>query len=711
MDEGTILPVAIRGSYGVEARHLKRDEVDFMVWQITPYTIPLLGASIVSALSALYMWRHHQVSAAKTLSLILLVGTGWLLCYVLEYGSTALEAKIIWSKLQYVTVVIISMGWFIFTLQYTAHERWVTRRTIALLGIVPLITMFLVLTNETHRLIWEDVELITGGSFVLSHYTHGPWFWVHSAYSYMLVLGGSLLLLRMLFRSQYLYRWQIGALLLAAFLPVLESILYITESSPLSYMGLTVFGFPAACLAVLLCIFRFRLGDIVPVAREAIIENMGDGVLVLDPLNRIVDVNPLTQELMGHSASEVLGQPIGTVWPNWSDCLMGADTDKEIVVNNPHGQRFYDVRVSPLKDVHGDLVSQIVVLRDITDRKRAEELLHESEEKFRTIFEHASDEIVYLDKYGNILDINKKGEEMFGYKRDQFIGKNFTEIDFIDPENMKKVRDLFSELLIGSKPVSLPLVELEVNHENGTKVFAEVSTELIKKNGEVEGVLSIIRDITERKRAEEKVKQSLEEKEVLLREIHHRVKNNLQVISSLLNLQSAYVEDCQYKEMFKESQNRVKSMSLIHEKLYQSENLANIDFEEYVRALTNGLIRSYGINTDKVSLEVEVGHVSLGIDTAIPCGLVINELVSNSLKHAFPGGKGEILVSLHTNNGTTELTVKDNGVGIPEDISLRRTESLGLRLVSILVEDQMKGNIDLIRTEGTEFRITFREGK
>ncbi len=219
-------------------------------------------------------------------------------------------------------------------------------------------------------------------------------------------------------------------------------------------------------------------------------------------------------------------------------------------------------------------------------------------------------------------------------------------------------------------------------------------------------------EVAERKQAEEKIQAQLREKEILLKEVHHRVKNNLQVISSLLKLQSQNIEDKQFLDMFKESQNRVKSMALVHEKLYQSRDLARIDFAEYIKSLANSLYRSHGADSNKIAFKIEVENVSLGINQAIPCGLIINELVSNSLKYAFPRGwqgKGEIRISVRlTAGGEIELLVSDSGVGVPKDLDFRKTESLGLHLVSILAEDQLQGKITLDRKMGTKFQIKFR---
>jgi two-component sensor histidine kinase len=213
--------------------------------------------------------------------------------------------------------------------------------------------------------------------------------------------------------------------------------------------------------------------------------------------------------------------------------------------------------------------------------------------------------------------------------------------------------------------------------------------------------------ILQQKRGRDQLRSSLDEKEVLLKEIHHRVKNNLQVVSSLLNLQSGYVRDQSDVEMFRESQNRIRSMALIHEKLYQSGNVSLVDFPQYARSLATTLFRSYRSDESNVSLEVDFGDVSLGIDAAVPCGLIINELLSNALKHAFPAGRGgKVTLGLRAQGGMMRLTVKDDGIGFPRGLDLTRPESLGLQLVNTLVA-QIGGVLEVDRSNGTEFRIAF----
>ena len=208
--------------------------------------------------------------------------------------------------------------------------------------------------------------------------------------------------------------------------------------------------------------------------------------------------------------------------------------------------------------------------------------------------------------------------------------------------------------------------------------------------------------------ANKEIGSSLAEKEVLLQEIHHRVKNNLQIITSLLQLQAKYAKEPAAVEMFRESQNRVRSMALVHERLYQSKNLANVDFAAYVSGLAHQLFRSYRTNDNQITLHTDVRGIHLPIDAAVPCGLIINELVSNCLKHAFPAGReGEIRIELGPNKeGMALLSVRDNGVGLPANVDARKSDSFGLRLIAALV-DQLRGSVQIEREAGTIFRITF----
>jgi two-component sensor histidine kinase len=248
--------------------------------------------------------------------------------------------------------------------------------------------------------------------------------------------------------------------------------------------------------------------------------------------------------------------------------------------------------------------------------------------------------------------------------------------------------------------------------KDGSRVPIELSMANLVLDERIIGRVGVARDITDRQHAEEQIRASLLEKEVLLKEIHHRVKNNLQIISSLLNLQSKYINDPQALQMLIDNQNRVKSMAFIHEILFRARDITKIDFAEYIKTIAVQIFRSYDAYSKKIELKVLVKDIMLDVDTAIPCGLIVNELVSNSLKHAFVDNKeGKICIQLSTNNdGILMLVVKDNGVGLPHHIDLQNVDSLGMKLVGALV-NQLDGSIKINRSFGTTFTITFADEK
>ena len=278
-----------------------------------------------------------------------------------------------------------------------------------------------------------------------------------------------------------------------------------------------------------------------------------------------------------------------------------------------------------------------------------------------------------------------------------FEGKDYKTKNFKETEWMQKA-DIIVE---GKKAGGVEVCYLERKLDSDEGPFLKEERDLINAIAEHLG------QFIERKRAEEKIRASLKEKEVLLQEVHHRVKNNMQIISSLFNLQSKQVKDKQMLDVFKSSQERIKSMALIHERLYQSKDVAKVDFAEYVQSLSRRLFSVFGADPKNIKLDLSVKKIFLGIDTAIPCGLIVYELIANSLKHGFPDGKkGEVKIVMHLlNENEIELIVTDNGVGLPKKVDFRDTETLGLHLVKILAEDQLRGEIKLDRTKGTSFRI------
>ena len=332
--------------------------------------------------------------------------------------------------------------------------------------------------------------------------------------------------------------------------------------------------------------------------------------------------------------------------------------------------------------------------------------LKESENRFRTTFELAGTGIVQGSLDGRFTRMNRRFCQIVGYTPDELLDLGFQ--DLTHPDDLEDEMVMLRSIIDGE--VDTYAMEKRYLRKDSTVVWVNLVVTVVRdETGAPDHFIGVIDDITERRRSQQFLQSSLAEKEVLLREIHHRVKNNMQVISSLLNLQSHGAEDERLVRLFEESQNRVRAMALIHEILYENSNLARIELGEYVSKLATSLIRMYGTDSGRVDLNIKASGVTLEIDDTMPCGLVINELLSNSLKYAFPDGKnGEIRIEASREGaGPLVLRVSDDGIGIPEEIDYRNTETMGMRLVTGLVESQLGGRVSLDRTHGTCFTITF----
>jgi len=350
------------------------------------------------------------------------------------------------------------------------------------------------------------------------------------------------------------------------------------------------------------------------------------------------------------------------------------------------------------------LIWIVAMRRQVARRTRQ---LQESERRFRKLLEDVQLVAVNLDDHAHITFANKYFLNMTGWSHEEVLGRVWHELFVIDQAGTERPEDFRQRLLKGNIPTHY---ETDIPTQRGDRrLIAWTVTLTHNIEGKVSGISGIGEDITERKHTEQRLAASLLEKEVLLKEVYHRVKNNLQTVSSLLSLQAASIKDPAMREVFLENQQRVRSMALIHEKLYKSKTLANIDFREYLDGLATSLFRTYKLSGD-VSLRVNVTDVALDIDTSITCGLLVNELLSNSLKHAFPGGRsGEISITMHpANQGEYALVFTDTGVGMPEGYDANQTSSLGMSLINNLVR-QLGGRLAMTSNGGTRFEIAFPE--
>jgi PAS domain S-box-containing protein len=389
---------------------------------------------------------------------------------------------------------------------------------------------------------------------------------------------------------------------------------------------------------------------------------------------------------------------------NWAilNILEDFDSEKQVLVDA--NQAVINI-LEDLEEARAQTAALNTQLEQRVLERTAE--LARSEERFRLLVEGVTDYAIFmLDPFGNVVTWNSGAERIKGYRAEEIVGRHFSCFyEEEDVANGKPQQELEKAIRQGSFEEEGWRV-----CKDGSKFMAQVLiTPLLDESGRLIGFSKLTRNITERKQAEAQAREALR-REMLLKEIHHRVKNNLQVISSLLFLQSANISDPNTLQSLEESQSRVKAIALIHEKLYGSADLERLDFAEYVRDLLSDLLHTYRVAEERIAFHTDIGEIRFGIDTAIPCGLIITELVTNALTHAFPdGSRGDVWISLNSSEAQTYvLSVRDNGVGLPADLDWRRSKSLGLKLVSDLTK-QLEGTIRAVSAEGTAFTIAFRE--
>ncbi len=445
-------------------------------------------------------------------------------------------------------------------------------------------------------------------------------------------------------------------------------------------------------------------------------------VFAKDEDGRFILVNKAIADAYGTSVEGLLGKTDADFNPNREEVEGFRRDDLEVintlkekfipeeVITDANGQvRWLQTIKRPIVSPDGTANQVLGIATDITTRKQAERALRQSEERFRQIAENIR-EVFWitepLDK--KLVYISPAYEEVWGRSCRSLSEVSSTWLDAVHSDDRARLIEAEATVQSGGQYD----LEYRIVRPGGEiRWVRDRAFPIANVSGEVYRVAGVIDDITERKQAIEQIKSSLHEKEVLLKEIHHRVKNNMQVITSLLNLQSKTIKDEHALSVFQDSQNRVKSMALIHETLYQSEDLSRINFAEYLQKLVAHVTRSYRIRPDAVKINVAVDDVSLPIDTAVPCGLIINELASNSLKYAFPADtQGEVNITFSRADAKYVLRVSDTGVGLPDDFDPDKGKSLGMKLVRMLT-GQLCGELECRNGVGTTFEIKFPEEK
>jgi PAS domain S-box-containing protein len=720
-----------------------------MHWQYTPYVLPLVIAAGPSAALILFAWRHRSAPGAKVLALLMLAVTEWSLGYGLELVSADLPTKLFWLKVAHLGIAIVPTVWLVFALQYTGREKWLTRRNLALLAIEPFVMLLLAWTNDLHGLIYSDIRLDTSGPFSMLDLTFGVGSWVDIVYAYLLLAFGALLLIQAIIRSPRLYRRQVGILLIGASAPLVAEILSISGLIPSPHLDLTPFAFTLSGLAAAWSFFHYRLLDIVPVAHEAVVEGMSDSVILLDAQNRIVDLNPAAQQIIGCSASEAIGQPAVQVLSGRPDLVERycdvTEAQAEIVLGEGEAQRTYDLRISPLHDRRNHLTGRLVVLRDITERKQAEESLRQRTAHLEALRQVGLEITAKLDLDTLLHSIVSRAIELLGgtegglylYRPDRdvlewavTIGPNMAPIGTV----LHRGEGLSGRVW----EIGEPLIVDDYQHWEGHAAvyedhpWAAVVGVPVHWGKEFLGVLDVLADSPRtfspadaellslfatqaaiaivNARLYKQAQQDAETKAMLLREVNHRVKNNLAAIIGLLYAERRYAgaeEQSAYQSILEEMTSRVQGLARVHS-LLSSSGWSPLLLSDLITQVIHSSLQT--LPRDKrVSVDVTPSPVRVTPDQAHNLALVINELATNTIKYALQErNAAHIAVRIAPDADIVRLEYRDDGPGYPEVVLRLERHNVGFDLIQTMVCESLRGELSLHNDHGAVAVIRFK---
>jgi PAS domain S-box-containing protein len=443
-------------------------------------------------------------------------------------------------------------------------------------------------------------------------------------------------------------------------------------------------------------------------------DNANDFIMNVDGRGKFIYTNNAFRKALGYKASEMAKLTLpDLVKPSMLDkrkslfnSFVGDLLEVSFIAKD--GSEVIALGDASVRLLHKKPHSIRAIFRDVTTAREREREAREQRAKLESIFNSTENMMMWtVDRSLNITAFNANFLRYMGtvHKSRFKLGDNCKDLllSVVNKNVYQNQLEAFKKAFEGKpQEFELPLVNI-----HGEDIWLQVFLNPVYLEDQLVEVSCLTYDVTDRIVIDRRIRDSLKEKEVLLSEVHHRVKNNLQVISSILNLQSSFVSDEKTLEILQESQNRIKSMSYIHETLYQTADFSSIGFTDYLNTLVRNLVQTYGLSSGNISLVTEFEEVVIPLDQAIPCGLIINELVSNAMKYAFEGIEDpELVVSVSDTDGKIEVTVKDNGIGLPKDFKYQEADSLGIQLVYTLAE-QLDGEVEVESKSGTRFLLTF----
>lgn len=705
------------------------------------YTVLFTGISLLAGILSIFLIVGTLRSPKGPLNHIA-IALFSLLClyclgYAIELQGYPLDTTLRIISIEYICISLapVLLLAFLLTLQGTSSAT--IRTFIPYLLIIPGITLIIAWTELITPLLYLQAWMDTSSAVPGFSMIPGVWWYVITIWNTCLLLAGLLILIRMLVSRDAVYRNLTLLMAIGVAAPFSSLFLnnYLRASFPID---VTPFTLVITALAVYPAITSYYLLNIVPASHAVVFKTLSSGLIVLDVDEQIREINPAAEAILQVSRSDLLGTPVRAhlqFIPGRYHTSRPEERRGEIEISRDGRIEFYLVDQMSVDDRNPGKAGSVLMLTNITEHKEREDRLRE----YTDIIEKRTSEIqtAYqkLEENQQALKVSEQSlrkaqsiARLGVCEWDSIHGQTYASDEFRDifapffadvpetvmdivqvtaPSDQDRVAGAFSALLSSGTSCT---IEFWIEKQGVRRAIRGQGERECSEVGALGSVTLIVQDITERKLMEEQIHEAFLEKETLLREIHHRVKNNMQVISSLLSMQSRTITDPAIQDLFKETQSRVRSLALVHEQLYQSKNLSNINYRSYLHKITSHYLQSYGALSRSISCVLEVDDVELSLDTAVPCSLVISELLTNSFKYAFPDGRpGEIRIrfSYHQDANLYRLEYSDNGKGFSAISVQGQATGIGSMLITGLI-NQLSGTVEVDMTgPGVHYIITF----
>ena len=655
-----------------------------MSYHFLPSMSWLIASAVIAGGLAVYVWQNRKPAGATSLAIMLFILCEWTVAYILELAGTNLETKRFWDAIKFTGVTATPVFWLAFALEYTGRKTWMNTRRLLLLFILPIITDIIIFTNPYHGLFRTSHTLASSGGYLYLSTVNGPWFWVHAAYTYTLVMIGLVLIVRALLRWPAQYRGQMIWVLLAALTPLISNIISVFQLYK-TFLDLTPFAFTVTGIGMAYALFRHRLLDLAPIARDIVIDGMNEGMIVLDGNGRIVDINLAAEQMVRlYSKLQPIGKHLIEVLTQWAPLIdkyrnVGSAQD-EVTFGEGKDQRWFGLNLSMLRDENNEVLGRVILVRDITDRKLVEKKLQENEARFRQIVENASDLIYRADINGDISYANPAVLQILGFEIEEVLGKHY--IDLAAPEYRHKVKRMYEHQYISKTPTTYH--EFPTIAADGREIWFGQNVQLIFDGTKVIGFQAVARDITAIKQAQEALRiardQALEAsraKSQLISKVSHELRTPLGGILGYSEL----IRDGTFGEV---SSGQQKAVSQIIESVNYLSGMVNELLDEAQLTANTSNIRNTPfspvalLQNASSGMEVLAGKKGIKFiataDENLPNEMIGDErrirqiminLMGNAIKFTREGS-----VSIHLFCPTEEhwaIQVKDTGVGIPKE--------------------------------------------